>query len=193
MRKATILIIHGAYGYPTENWFGWLENQLHNRQINCYVPSFPTPVGQSLKNWLAIFNQSYLPVVNSNTILIGHSLGAIFVLRWLEQYLSTIKVAILVGGFIGKTGITKFDNINVDFFATPFNWSSIIKASRKFICYYGNNDPYVKISNDILVKQLQAEKIIISNGGHFNIKSGYSQFPHILLRVQRLLEENNDK
>lgn len=191
MSKPNVIIVHGAYGHPFENWFNWMKIELEKLGIECFVPKLPTPQGQELANWIQLFNSTMLPVINQNTILIGHSLGAAFLLRWLEQTNQSIATTILVCSFTGKVGIEKFDTINESFFSNPFDWHSITNKSKQFFCYHGNNDPYVADTNfDFIAENLQARKIIIPNGGHLNEASGYTSFPQLLIQLKSLLETN---
>ena len=45
-----IIIIHGSYGNPNENWFPWLKSELKKLKCNVFVPKFPTPENQSLES-----------------------------------------------------------------------------------------------------------------------------------------------
>lgn len=192
MYKSNVIIFHGAYGYPGENWFGWMRDELEKLAIPCVVPQMPTPNGQSLNSWLEVFNQKYLEHVNEDTILIGHSLGAAFLMRWLERSNIKMSATILVGVFIGKVGIEKFDSINETFFADPFDWETIKKNSGKIFCYHGSNDPYVSRSHfDYIANNLNAHKILISEGGHLNSAAGYTSFPQLLIHLKRLIKDNN--
>ena len=49
------------------------------------------------------------------------------------------------------------------------------------ICYYSDNDPYVKydIEKDFADK-VSNKQYIIKNGGHINLESGYTEFEEIL-------------
>lgn len=184
MNISNVIIIHGAYGYPEENWFGWLKRRLENEGIACHVPAFPTPEGQCLQTWFDIFNNSVGDLINDKTILIGHSLGAAFILRWLEKTKPKVQTVILVGAFIGTVGHDQFDSINQSFFQTPFAWELIRQCSHNFISYYGTEDRYVSRSQfDYIANQLTAKKIIVANAGHFNKSSGYEQFPHLLIQI----------
>jgi len=83
-----IYIIHGAFGNPKENWFPWLKKELEELNETVIVPSFPTPAGQNLENWLKVFKQYEL---TPTTVFVAHSLGAAFVLSLLEQAEVKIK------------------------------------------------------------------------------------------------------
>src|ERR1700733_14346949 len=140
MSQSNVIIVHGAYGHPFENWFNWMKTELESLGIECVVPQLPTPNGQELKNWLHLFNFTVSPMITPDTILIGHSLGAAFLLRWLEQTNHSVFSTILAGSFIGAVGIQKFDKINESFFENEFDWHSIINKSKQFFCYHGSND-----------------------------------------------------
>jgi predicted alpha/beta hydrolase family esterase len=190
MDRFNVIVIHGAYGYPEENWFGWLKKELEKEGLSCQVPPFPTPRGQSLKNWIRVFNETCARQLNSRTILIGHSLGAVFVLRYLELHPINPAAVILVGAFIGKVNHAEFDDLNRDFLVEPFNWSLIRSRSQRFLAFQGANDPYVSLAVlDHIAEGLKAEKIVIPQGGHLNAASGYRKFPLLLSRLKQLREE----
>ncbi|WP_172622778.1 RBBP9/YdeN family alpha/beta hydrolase [Aquicella siphonis] len=183
-----VIIIHGAYGYPDENWFGWLKSRLSQSGVACLVPQLPTPRQQHLETWMKAFDQTVKACVNQHSILIGHSLGAAFILRWLERQSTRIYAAILVGAFIGKVGDEQFDSINHSFVDLPFDWDRCRRNCSKFICYHGYDDPYVSSSQaDEIAFRLEAERYVIMNAGHFNTASGYYQFPHLLNNLEALL------
>ena len=187
MEKINVIIIHGAYGHPEENWFGWLKNELQALGIACSVPQLPTPENQNIEQWMLAFNKACKRIINFQTVFIGHSLGAVFALRWLEKNNVKLFATFLIGTFLGEVGIEKFDSINKDFFKNPFNWQKIYTKSHQFIAYHGDNDPYVKRQDfDFIADQLAAKKIILSNAGHMNTASGYSTFPQLLLHLQQL-------
>lgn len=183
-KKSNVIITHGSYGYPEENWFGWLKNKLAEEGIVCQVPAFSTPLNQHLNTWLMEF-QKTATFINSHSILIGHSLGAAFILRWLERNHISVQAVILVGAFIGTIEDERFDIINQSFFQMPFNWEKLKKNSHYFISYYGTDDKYVKRDQyDSIAQSLNARKIIIANAGHFNSEAGYSHFPQLLSLIR---------
>lgn len=185
-----MIIVHGAYGHPEENWFDWLRQALAVMNIDCCVPTLPTPEQQNLENWLAVFQQSCGHEIHSNTIIVGHSLGAVFVLRWLEQYAYKVRATILVGAFIGEVGIKQFDEINKSFFLMPFQWKKIKARAEIFVSYGGDNDTYIPLSQfHFIADQLAAKKIVIFHGGHLNAAAGYTTFPELLLQLKALIEE----
>ena len=66
-----VIIVHGSFGSPEENWFPWLKEELEKFGVKVLVPKFPTPEGQSLENWLKAFEECRQHL-NEETILVGH-------------------------------------------------------------------------------------------------------------------------
>jgi len=186
--KQNIIIIHGSYGRPDENWFPWLKAELEKLNCNVLVPKFPTPEGQSLDAWMKILNE-YNYYFDSNMIMIGHSLGVALILRKLELLNKPIKASFLVAGATGKIGNETFDKINASFFEGGFNWSIVRKNSKHFFVYHSDNDPYLPLKlGEELAKNLNVKLILVKGAGHFNEKAGYTKFPLIFDDIKKLIK-----
>jgi len=192
MSHSNVIIVHGAYSYPTENWFDWLRIELEHLNIPCIVPALPTPEHQTLENWHQSFDAQCGHLIDAKTILIGHDLGATYVLRWLEKSNQKIDLAVLVGVFINKVGIPHFDLISKSFVDEPFDWNKIKSNANEHVSYHGDNDPYISRPDlDFICESLHACKMIIANAGHINLRSGYSKFPLLLSHLEEFLQEKN--
>lgn len=173
------IIIHGVYSNPEDNWFPWLKKELEGQGYEVIVPKMPTPLDQSLESWLRVFS-NYESKINEETILIGHSLGAAFILNYLEKTGKKIKAAILVSGFHKLLG-SQYDEINRTFIGKEFNWEKIKASCSRFFVFAGDNDEYISLeTSNELAKNLNAEMNIVHDGGHLNKKSGYDDFPLLL-------------
>jgi len=130
--NTNIFIFHGTEGYPEENWFPWLKQELEQKGYKVFVPQFPSPpiVPVKIVEWFDVL-KSYEQYINENSILIGHSLGGIFLLRELEKLTHPIKGAFFVGTPIGVRPILNFDRDSA-FSGFDFNWGEIKKESSKF-------------------------------------------------------------
>lgn len=177
-------IFHGIYGHPEENWFPWLKEELENNGYEVIVPKFPTPIGQSLENWMNVLKK-YEDKINADTVMIGHSLGAAFILNYLEQADREIKAAILVSGY-HEILENQFKELNKTFVGKKFNWNKIIENCGHFIVIGSDNDEYIPIETTRqLAVLLDAELQIIHNGGHLNKKAGYEKFPLLLEIIEK--------
>lgn len=182
-----VIIIHGAYGSPEENWLPWLKSELEKLGCEVFVPKFPTPENQSLENWMQILD-TYDKYFDSDLVMIGHSLGPALVLRKLETLGMPIKAAFLVAGFLGEIGDPDFDVINSSFFGKEFEWEKIRKNCEHFEVFHSDNDPYVSPEKGKeLAKKLGVELTLIKEAGHFNKEAGYTEFPLLLNRIKEII------
>lgn len=185
---ATVFIIHGSFGNPDENWYQWLKTELEKKSHTVFVPPFPTPDGQNLENWRAVF-LPYELEITSDTVFIGHSIGAAFILRFLEQTDVKIRAAFLVSGFASLLH-NEFDSLNRTFLNHPFLLDRIRAHCMQFFVFHSDNDPYVPVSfAQELAAAVEVTTQIIPNAGHFNEKSGYSKFPLLLEKILEVLKK----
>lgn len=175
MKNAVIL--HGTNGNPEENWFPWLKHELEKINYKVWLPQLPNCDKPNVDtyNKFLISNWEF----NDETVLIGHSSGAVEILSLLENLPEGILInkAILVAGFV--------DNLNWDaldeLFIHPFEWEKIKSKSKRIILIHSDNDPYVPLEHGkILQKNLNAELLIKEGQKHFSVKSfgeEYRKFP----------------
>src|SRR5689334_3687069 len=144
MSKAKVIMIHGAFGKPDENWFPWLASQIQRFGQEAIVPAFPTPENQNPNSWRKVFDDQ-IGELDQNMILVGHSLGPAFILRLLEDARTPVLGTYLVSGFLGAIGQPAFDPINAPFFISPFSWDRIRSNAGVIRVYNSDNDPYVPL------------------------------------------------
>ncbi len=180
MQKYDVIIMHGTYGDPTGNWFPWLASKLRADGHNVYVPKFPTPENQSVRSWYDTMKVQ-TPHFGENTVLIGHSCGATYLLHIIEILPKPIAKSIFVSGFVDKLGNDTFDIPNETFVNHDFDWEKIKKNAGETTLFHGDNDPYVPLSvAQKLSDKLETPLTIIKNGGHLNTESGHTEFHEIL-------------
>jgi predicted alpha/beta hydrolase family esterase len=184
-----VIIVHGSYGSADGNWFPWLASRIQELGHESVVPQFPTPAGQSLSNWLRVFDEQ-VGALSPDTVLIGHSLGVAFVLRLLERAVEPIAAAYLVAGFLGSLGLPDFDGINKEFAVPAVDWLQVTRAARSFFVYGSDDDPYVPLSRvEAIAAALGVPVTLIKQGGHLNKESGFSTFPGLLADLTVLFSE----
>ena len=113
------------------------------------------------------------------TILVGHSLGAITILRYLESLSEGQKIggAVFVAGFTDDLKIPELK----DFFTTAINWDKVKQHCPTFIALHSDNDPYVSLwYRDIFQDKLQAKVITMHNMRHFSGDDGIKELPELL-------------
>ena len=155
-------IIHGSFSSPYSNWIGWLHDFIEDEGKQVYVPDFPIGVGyQNYKNW-------------------SNSIAPIFISKFLVENKVKVKKLIFVCGFNNYLGINEeYDNVNESMYFD--NLEDVKQYTNEIICFYSNNDPYVKyeVEKDFTDK-IATEQVFIPNAGHINTESGYDTFEEIV-------------
>lgn len=185
-----VFIFHRTEGYPEENWFPWLKQELEQKGCKVFVPQFPSPpiVPAKIAGWFDVL-KNYEQYINENTIFIGHSLGGIFTLRILEKLTHPVKAAFFIGTPIGVQPIKNYDRDN-GFSGFSFDWESIKKKAADFVVFQSDDDPYVGLENGKeLSKNLGVQLSFVPNAGHFNKRAGYLKFEKLKDKVLEILEK----
>lgn len=173
-----VFIFHGYGADPSANWFPWLKEELEKKGYTVFVPAFPDTNNPDRDKWLEHLEQ-YKEHINEDTIFVGHSLGAPFILNILERLNHPIKASFLVAGFVGPLG-PDFDLYVGSIANRNFNWDKIKNNCKKFVIFASDNDPFVPLKKaEELHKNLSSELIIIKGGEHLNLGSGYFAFDEL--------------
>lgn len=175
-------IIHGSFGSPFGNWFPWLHDFIESDGKQVYVPQFPIGVGfQNYDNWSKLLKYYVsLGLVNEDTTIIAHSIAPVFVSKFLTQNQIKVKKLIFVCGFNNYLGINEeYDNVNKTMYFD--NLEDITNYANDIICFYSDNDPYVKYEIEKeFADKIATEQVVIPNAGHINAESGYNIFEEIV-------------
>ncbi|OGY27082.1 MAG: hypothetical protein A2Z42_01770 [Candidatus Woykebacteria bacterium RBG_19FT_COMBO_43_10] len=181
--KKRLVIVHGWEGNPEEGWFPWLKTEMEKRGWEGSVPAMPNSAEPKQARWLS-YLQTVVGKVDKNTFMVGHSLGCIIILRFLERLPEKqfLGGAILVAGFDNPLKYKELRN----FFQETIAWDRIKKGCDKFVSIHSEDDPEVPIENsDNFRKNLGAKTIKVNGFRHFSGGDGVTSLPIVL---QELLE-----
>jgi predicted alpha/beta hydrolase family esterase len=198
--KTQIFFIHGGMTFKNqkdylhylktrkisiEKKMRWTDDYLDKnlgRSFEIIRPRMPLQENAKYNDW-KIFFERYIPFLRNNVILIGASLGGIFLAKYLSEhkfpkkilsiYLicppfdDTVKGEDLVGGFKLKSDL-----------------SLLQKNSKNLYLMFSKDDDVVPLNHSKkYAKKLKNPRIIVykSKNGHFKI----SKFPEIVKMIKR--------
>lgn len=175
-------IIHGSFSTPYSNWIGWLFDFISTEEKEVWAPQFPIGVGrQNYENWSKLLKYYVdLGLITEETTIIGHSIAPVFISKFLIENKIKIKKLISVCGFNDYFGIDEdYDAVNESMYTD--NIEEVKNYAKEIICFYSNNDQYVKyeVEKDFADK-IATEKVLVPNAGHINTESGYDTFEEIV-------------
>lgn len=159
-------IIHCWGGVPDYCWYPWLKKELEAKGFEVRVPAMPDTDFPKQKLWIPKMHE-VIGDPSEDLILVGHSIGCISILRYLETLKEGQKIggAVFVAGFTDDLG---FDEIK-NYFETPIDFEKVKSHCAKFVAIHSDNDSYVPLQQaDILNEKLGADVIIKHEMGHFS-------------------------
>lgn len=180
MKKA--LILHGTNGNSQENWFPWLKQQLETAGYVVWVPDLPGADKPNLKRYNKFVFTNHDFSITDDTIIIGHSSGAMAALGLLEALPENFKVKVcyLVGAFKNDLGWEALKDI----FAKPFDFANIKQKSEAIYFIHSDNDPYCPLDHaEYLSEQVGGKLLVMPGQKHFSVGTygeEYREFPDLL-------------
>lgn len=183
------LILHGTLGNPEGNWFPYLAGELEKLGHKTLRPQLPKD--QTPDNWQKAIGEAVekLGGVGDSVVIVAHSMSCLAVCRYLETRASPIRACFFVAPFAQDLPVLEpVKSLNLPFVQKYVDWAKVRQNGSRFICFAGSNDPYVPtaIARDFADK-LNAEYVVIENGGHLNSDSGFATFPQLLETIKRTL------
>src|SRR5258708_7538397 len=165
MKRA--IIIHCWGGKADYAWYPWVKARLEERGYEVVIPNMPNTDEPQLTEWLPIL-QGLAGEADTELLLIGHSIGAVTIMRYLEALPDGQQIgrAILVAGFTDQLGFKELEN----FFDTRLGFDNIkSKAKDGFVAIQSDNDPYVSRQYGVrLQDELEAELLIKHGAKHMS-------------------------
>ena len=187
-----VFLIHGWEGYPEEGWRPWLKQELEQRGFEVFAPAMPDTATPTMEKWVSFLSE-IVGNPDEQTYFVGHSLGCITILRYLETLKDKdneqIGGAILVAGFGSDLEYEGYKGELSSFFRTPVDWKKVKKHCQQFVAIHSTDDPWVPIKhNKLFQDNLGAKSIIQENMKHFSGDDGTMELPVVLdelLRISR--------
>ncbi len=159
--KNKILILHGWNASAREHWFPKAKEFFQKEGYHVEVPTLPGNYFPKKDEWLKVIENI---VKEDGWILIGHSMGGVAILRFLEKSPYKAKQAILVATPFEPMSFKPIEN----FFDAPFDWQKIKQNCPKFDVINESDDPAVPFEHGKnFAKHLE---------GEFHQQIGFSHF-----------------
>ncbi|MBW3015579.1 alpha/beta hydrolase [Candidatus Woesearchaeota archaeon] len=179
-----VIMIHGWDGYPENCWFPWLKRGLESRGFEVIVPAMPDPSIPMPEPWVEKIKEA-VGEPDEDTFLVGHSIGCMAIMKYLESIDVKIGGAILVAGWLTLTNYEERDeeekHVVEDWTKKELGYDKIKMNAREFIAIFSDDDPEVPLDNSKVFKDKLGAKIIIEKGkGHFSDDAGVKELPVVL-------------
>lgn len=176
-------IIHGFNGDTTETFGPYLKNEFEKRNYNVIMPHFPIRSEASYSGWSCVLD-NYKDLFNENTIVVCHSIGNPFFIRYLYENALKCKLYVSVAGFCKLFSVPERDDLTNAFIDFQVSLAAI-DYGKTNISYryslYSDNDHVIPF--DILenfVQELNSTPVFIHGVGHMGNRNNIHELPQIV-------------
>jgi predicted alpha/beta hydrolase family esterase len=180
-----VVIIHGnGGGTCDDHWQPWLENELNNLGVEVVNRTMPDNVAAKSSVWLPFMKNELK--IDDQTIIVGHSSGAVAAMRFAESH--KIKGSVLVG--VCYTDLNDESEKASGYYDKPWQWQNIRSNQDFNVVIASRDDPWISIDEPRYIQdQLQGEYHEYPNKGHFMSEhmNGRTDFPELLQILKNYL------
>lgn len=176
-----VIIIHSYNGDTEKSFAPSIEQTCRENEIDYYFPRFPIRGEATYEAWEKILDKyKEAGILNEDSIVIAHSLGTQFIIKYLAKHNIKIETYISVAGFVNFKGREDLERILIPFAPTNEEFHKCGELINNRYSVYSDNDELNGVDNlEGYADKLSAERILIEGAGHFNPKSGVKEIDEI--------------
>lgn len=178
----TAFILHGFNGDTTYTFGPALKEFLESKNYSVIMPNFPIRSEASFEKWSNILDE-YKSNFNSETIVIAHSIGNPFFLKYIYKNNLKSDLYVSVAGFCDLFKVEGRDDLNSAFidFAVGNNEINYLKNSvpHRF-SLYSDNDHVIPFNVlESFIAKTNSIPVFIKGVGHMGNRDNISRLPQI--------------
>ncbi len=180
-----VCVIHGGNTYESKNdfiaqlknleldyerllykprWNNWLGETLSDHEV--LLPTMPNASSAKYDEWSVYFSK-ILPFLRSDAIVVGHSLGGIFLAKYLNEHSDSLhfKKVILIAPPFSDDGRESLAS-----FRLPADMSNLSSAADEYIFFHSKDDVVVRYEETKKYLDLlpNAKATFFEDRGHIN-------------------------
>jgi uncharacterized protein len=164
----------------SENWFPYVKKELEKLGISVIAKNMPDPDLARKEYWIPFIEKEIMR--EKSAILIGHSSGAVAILRYLENHKAL--GAVIVGACYTHLGDEK-EKLS-GYYDGKWNWKEIKGNAKWIVQFASTNDPYIPIEEARYIRdKIDSEYHEYDDQGHFGADTGKKEFPEIIAAIKK--------
>jgi len=178
-----ILITGNGGGSPQDNWLPYLEQELPKLGIEVINKQFPDADLARKEFWLPFIDELG---ADKDTIIIGHSSGAVAAMRYAEE--KPLLGSVLVGACY--TDLGDDGEKQSHYYDDPWRWDEIKNNQRWIIQFASSDDPFIPIEEARHIHEnLDTEYYEYTDQGHFGHgATPKTEFPELVEILKKKLK-----
>lgn len=184
--QTKVILVHGnGGGTGQDQWLPYVKRELEGLGLVVLAPDMPDSDLARMNIWVPYLKDDL--GADENTIIVGHSSGAVAAMRLAED--TKLLGSVLVGTCYTDLG---YESEKVSgYYDAPWQWDKI-KENQKWISIFASvDDPYIDISEPRFIHdQLDCEYHEYVNEGHFGGDKDKIAFPEVAAVIRNKLSLN---
>jgi len=179
-----VVILHGYGADAQSNFFPWLKTELEKLGCTVWLENLPNTNNPNLDEQVEFVLQSV--TLDSQTIVVGHSLGGVVAMRLLERLQQPILGLVLVGSLYKPELLIDFEPSFIKQTNWQWDFDKIRQQAQSIKILSDLQDCYIPVNQGReLASLLQAELIEYqAEGTHFMSL----QEPKVLSGIQQIIK-----
>jgi predicted alpha/beta hydrolase family esterase len=181
--RMRVILIHGFNASPETNFHPWLRDELRDRGFDVVVPALGLRSDQEL-DLSAIIEEMKKQIgdIDANDILLGHSLGALLVLQYLQavEMTETPRAVVLVAApwKVSKPELRRLFMADLD--ADVTMWKA-----REFAVVHSKDDTLVPIEHGRKLAESLKARFIERDGDDHYMASAYPILRDLVVEISK--------
>jgi uncharacterized protein len=188
LNKMNVIIVHGSNssekdakeGKPENkrHWMPWLKKSLEKEDIDVSNKLYPRDWNPNYNDWKKEFEKNK---IDEESILVGHSAGCAFLLRWLGEKKKKVSKLILIAPAVIPSEKWAFINDLLNFEINR----DIRDFAKAITIFVSNNDSKdILKSVDFISQLFKIAPVKLLNKGHFTFEDMKTdKFPELLCKI----------
>ena len=188
LNNMNVIVVHGSNSSEEEarkgkpenkrHWMPWIKKALEKEDIDVSNKLYPKDWNPSYKDWKKEFEKNK---IDENSVLIGHSSGCGFLLRWLGEKKKKISKLILIAPEVIPSEEWEYLNDLLNFEINR----DIRDFVKKITVFFSNNDSKGVLESVKVISQLfDIAPIKLFNRGHFTFEDmKKEEFPELWCKI----------
>lgn len=187
--KKNLMIVH-SYNGDTNNLRPWIWDTCDKLWLSRCMPELrPIREEATFKSWSKIMDvYRELGLLNENSMVIAHSLGTLFIVKYLAQREMKLKNYVSLAGFVGEVKERPDINSTVyngGFMPTDEEFSIARDLIKEKTAMFDKED-HLLTEKQLFdyANKIEAEIQQLSGYGHFGNGTGVTEIPELQAKIE---------
>ncbi|HLD18217.1 MAG TPA: alpha/beta fold hydrolase [Patescibacteria group bacterium] len=180
----TAYLIHGWGCKPEAGFRPWLKEQLEACGYNVVLPVMPDPNVPLFETWIS-YLQFVIADLDEETVLVGHSLGGLAILHFLQRLSEGVRVGkvVLVAPVIDEImGLSEEEkSLAKPWLEMPIDAEKIRRSAKEIIGFFSDNDPWIPLRSEQVFRERYGAKTFVEHDKkHWGDHDGVTEVRSVL-------------